>query len=196
MSSISVYDSHTMDINKYPRLNYKITDIVLITLYMNLTELKKIIECYTQAYHHHNECKDYYFYFEFFIDDHNKLSHTYNAKQIIQIMKEIEFQIRSNHHQPENVTLFLKRQNPLHIILFYYLKNKEFFEKCIQELEKAKLFHTQGKSFTTKFTTPFDFYRLNQSNMYNALELFEIFTYSQYLLKNKIKKHLPFPKYI
>ena len=198
MNSIHVYDNYQMDINKYPRkeLNFRITDIVLITFFMNLDQLKKIIKCYEDAYYHHNECKEYYFYFEFTLENNDKLKKSYHAKDLIHLMKTIQFEINTHYHDPNYLKLYLRRQPPLDIILYFYLKNKEFFGQLIQDLEKAKIAYFQGKNYNVKFNIPNDFYDYKQSNMYNALELFEIYTYSQHLIKNKIKKNLPLPKYL
>ena len=196
--SINIYDNYQIDINKYPRnnLQYRITDIVLITFFMNCEQILKIIKCYEEAYYHHNECKEYFFYFEFLLEDNNKLRKNYSAKELIHLMKTIEFGINSNKHNNQQLKLYLKRNPPIDIILYFYLRNKEYFQQLLNDLEKAKIAYFQGKNYNIKFNIPHDFYDYKQSNMYNALEIFEIYSYSQYLLKNKIKKNLPIPKYL
>lgn len=196
--TINIYDNYQIDVNKYPRndLKYRINDIILITFFMNIDQLSKIIKCYEEAYYHHNECKDYFFHFEFLFEDNNKLRKNYSAKELIHLMKNIEFGINSTKQNAQQFKLYLRRHPPLDIILYFYLRNKEYFQQLLDDLEKAKIAYFQGKNYNIKFNIPQDFYDYKQSNMYNALEIFEIYSYSQYLLKNKIKKNLPIPKYL
>ena len=196
--SINIYDNYQIDINKYPRnhLQYRITDIILITFFMNCEQLSRIIKCYEDAYYHHNECKEYYFYFEFLLEDNNKLRKNYSAKELIHLMKNIEFGINNNKNNNEQLKFYLRRNPPIDIILYFYLRNKEYFQQLLNDLEKAKISYFQGKTYNIKFNIPQDFYDYKQSNMYSALEIFEIYSYSQYLVKNKIKKNLPIPKYL
>jgi len=198
MEKINVYDNYDIDLNKYPRkeLNYRITDIILITMMMNIQQLNKINNCYQEAYNSYNEVKDYYFTFHFPIS--NTLNKkTYSAKEIITIMKEINFNIQQYKNNLNHLQHYLKYKcNPLDVTLFFYLKNKEFFENLINDIEKAKISYFQGRNYSIKFNIPTDFYNYKQSNLYSALELFEIYSYSQYLVKNKIIKNLPLPKYL
>lgn len=196
--SINIYDNYQIDINKYPRnhLQYRITDIILITFFMNCEQLSRIIKCYEDAYYHHNECKEYYFNFEFLLEDNNKLRKNYSAKELIHLMKNIEFGINNNKNNNEQLKFYLRRNPPIDIILYFYLRNKEYFQQLLNDLEKAKISYFQGKTYNIKFNIPQDFYDYKQSNMYSALEIFEIYSYSQYLVKNKIKKNLPIPKYL
>ena len=108
-------------------------------------------------------------------------------------MKEINYNLNLNQN---NIKKYLYHCDQLDVILYFYLKNKEFFEKLFKDLENAKIFYFQGRNFSIKFDVPLDFYNHRQSNIYSALELFEIYTYSQYLVKNKIIKNLPLPKYL
>jgi hypothetical protein len=198
MDKLNIYDNYTIDLNKYPRkeLNYRITDIVLITLFSHIQQIKKICNCYQEAYNSYNEVKDYYFTFHFPIS--NTLNRkTYSAKEIITIMKEINFNIQQYQYNTNQLEHYLKyKNNPLDVTLFFYLKNKEFFEKLINDLEQSKIFYFQGRNYSIKFDVPYDFYNYKQSNLYSALELIEIYSYSQYLVKNKIIKNLPLPKYL
>jgi hypothetical protein len=43
---------------------------------------------------------------------------------------------------------------------------------------------------------PADFYNNIKPTIYNALELIEIYTYTNFLINKKIIKELPFPKYL
>ena len=76
MEKLNIYDNYTIELNKYPRkeLNYRITDIILITFMMNLQQLNRLNKCYQEAYNSYNEVKDYYFTFHFTI------SETFNKK--------------------------------------------------------------------------------------------------------------------
>ena len=65
-----------------------------------------------------------------------------------------------------------------------------------ETLEKAKLSYFQGKEYNSKFDIAQDFYNQKITCNYSALELLEIYTYTQYLLKRKIKLDLPMPKYL
>lgn len=197
MEQLSVYDNYTIDLNKYPRkdLKFRISDIVLITFMMNLEQLKKICNCYNEAYTSYNECKEYYFILNFNVKD-TLFKKNYSAKEIITLMKEINFNIQKNKNDINELKKYLNNCYVLDIILYFYLKNKEFFEKLIKDLEKAKISYFQGRNYSIKFDVPIDFYNYKQSNLYSALELFEIYTYSQYLVKNKIIKNLPLPKYL
>lgn len=196
--TINIYDNYQIDLKKYPRnlLEYRITDILLITFFMNSEQLRRIIQCYEDAYYHHNECKEYFFYFEFLLEDNNYLKKNYSAKELIHLMKNIEYGINLNKTNIQQLKLFLRRNPPIDIILYFYLRNKEYFQQLLNDLEKAKIFYFQGKNYSIKFNIPQDFYDYKQSNMYSALEIFEIYSYSQYLVKNKIKKNLPVPKYL
>lgn len=193
MEQLNIYDNYSIDLNKYPRkeIKHRITDIVLITFIMNLEQLKKICKCYNEAYTSYNDCKEYYFFLNFKVDD-IILKRNYSAKDIISLMKEINFNLRLNQN---NVKNYLNSCDKLDIILYFYLKNKEFFEKLFKDLENAKMFYFQGRNYSIKFDIPYDFYNYKQSNLYSALELFEIYTYAQYLVKNNIIKNLPLPKY-
>lgn len=189
MEKINVYDNYNINLNKYPRKDIKcnICDIVLITFFMNIEKLKKICKSYNESYSSYNDCKEYYFLMEFEYEN-KKLKKNYSAKEIIQLMKEINFDIQIKNN--------LKKYEKLDLILYFYLKNKEFFEKLFDDLEKANIFYFQRRDYSIKFDVPYDFYNYRQSNVYSALELFEIYKYSQYLIKNKIKKNLPLPKYL
>ena len=189
-NSLNIYDNYEIELNKYPRkeIKHRICDIVLITFFMNMEKLKKICKCYNEAYTNYNECKDYYFLMDF--DDNGiKLKKNYSAKEIINLMQDINFSIKENSN-------YLKKYNKIDLILYFYLKNKFYFEKLFEDLNKANQFYFQGRNYTINFSIPTDFYNYKQSTSYTALELFEIYKYSQYLIKNKINKELPLPKYL
>lgn len=196
MSKFQVYGDYYIDIDKYPRKkeSERINDIILITFFMNQDYLKKISKCYDDAIRNHNECKEYFFLFQFKIGEMN-LKKNYSAREIIQIMKNINFLISTNG----NINLvsdMLKKMNRLDVILYFYLKNREIYMNVFECLEKAKISYFQGKEYNVKLYVPQDFYDFNQNINYSALELIEIYTYSQQLVKKKIIKNLPMPKYL
>ena len=156
--------------------------------------LKKISMCYKEAYQNYNECKDYFFLFEFSIES-LKLKKNYEAREIINIMKDINFLISSSNNI-EVLQQQLKRKNRLDVILYFYLKNKDHYMNIFESLEKAKIAYFQGKEYQVKFDINQDFYSYKQAQIYSALELIEIYVYTQYLLKRKIKLDLPIPKYL
>tara|TARA_B100001173_G_scaffold287888_1_gene276604 strand:+ start:134 stop:730 length:597 start_codon:yes stop_codon:yes gene_type:complete len=196
MNQLHVYGDYYINLDKYPRKNDKerINDIILITFFMNQEYLKKISKCYDEAFKNYNECKEYFFLFQFKIGDMN-LKKNYNAIEIIQIMKDINFLISSNNNI-NLVSNMLKRMNRLDVILYFYLKNREIYMNIFECLEKAKISYFQGKEYNVKLYIPQDFYDFNQNSNYSGLELIEIYTYSQYLVKKKIIKNLPMPKYL
>ena len=114
----------------------------------------------------------------------------------LNILKLLFTKQENNKNNNEQLKFYLRRNPPIDIILYFYLRNKEYFQQLLNDLEKAKISYFQGKTYNIKFNIPQDFYDYKQSNMYSALEIFEIYSYSQYLVKNKIKKNLPIPKYL
>jgi hypothetical protein len=195
-NQLHVYGDYYIDYNKYPRKDEKsrIIDIMLINYFMYEEYLKKISMCYKDAYQNYNECKDYFFLFEFSIES-LKLKKNYEAREIINIMKDINFLISSSNNI-EVLQQQLKRKNRLDVILYFYLKNKDHYMNIFESLEKAKIAYFQGKEYQVKFDINQDFYSYNQAQIYSALELIEIYVYTQYLLKRKIKLDLPIPKYL
>lgn len=195
-NQLHVYGDYYIDYSKYPRKDEKsrIIDIMLINYFMYEEYLKKISICYKDAYQKYNECKDYFFLFEFSIES-LKLKKNYEAREIINIMKEINFLISSSNNI-EILQQQLKRKNRLDVILYFYLKNKDHYMNIFESLEKAKIAYFQGKEYQVKFDINQDFYNYTQSQIYTALELIEIYIYTQYLLKRKIKLDLPIPKYL
>ena len=84
---------------------------------MNLQQLNKINNCYQEAYNSYNEVKDYYFTFHFKISETlNKK--TYSAKEIITIMKEINFNIQNYQNNINQIQHYLKYKcHPLDVTL-------------------------------------------------------------------------------
>ena len=195
-NQLHIYGDYYINFNKYPRKDEKsrIIDIMLINYFMHEEYLKKVSICYKDAYMNYNECKDYYFIFEFKIEKLT-LRKNYEAREIINIMKNINFLITTTNNL-ELIQQQLKKLNRLDIILYFYLKNKDHYMNIFESLEKAKLAYFQGKEFQVKFDSNQDFYNYKQSQIYSALEIIEIYVYTQYLLNRKIKLDLPIPKYL
>lgn len=196
MNQLHVYGEYYIEFDKYPRKdeNTRINDIILITYFMHEEYLKKIANSYIEAYRNYNDCKDYFFVFQFKIDK-LQLKKNYEAREIINIMQNINFILSSSTNIIDTQNK-LKRLNRLDVILYFYLKNKDNYMYIFETLEKAKLSYFQGKEYNSKFDIAQDFYNQKITCNYSALELLEIYTYTQYLLKRKIKLDLPMPKYL
>ena len=78
--SITVFDNHSLELNKYPRFytDKETTDKIIITFYMNEEYLKSLSSSYENAIKYHNECKEYFYMFKF-----GKESRNYNTKNIL-----------------------------------------------------------------------------------------------------------------
>lgn len=196
MEKLHIYGDYYINFDKYPRKNEqsRISDSMLITYFMHEEFLKKIAKSYIEAYRNYNECKDYFFLFHFKIDK-LELKKNYEAREIIKIMQDINLIITS-YGNIVDIQNKLKRLNRLDVILYFYLKNKDNYMNIFESLEKAKIAYFQGKEYNVKFDSIFDFYKFQNSQNYTALELIEIYSYTQYLLKRKIKLALPIPKYL
>jgi hypothetical protein len=196
MDKLHVYGDYYINFDKYPRKNEqsRISDSMLITYFMHEEFLKKISKSYIEAYRNYNECKDYFFLFQFKIDK-LELKKNYEAREIIKIMQDINLIITS-YGNIIDIQNKLKRLNRLDVILYFYLKNKDGYMNIFESLEKAKIAYFQGREYNVKFDSIFDFYKFQNNQTYTALELIEIYSYTQYLLKRKIKLALPIPKYL
>ena len=64
--SITVFDNHSLELNKYPRFytDKETTDKIIITFYMNEEYLKSLSSSYENAIKYHNECKEYFYVFK------------------------------------------------------------------------------------------------------------------------------------
>jgi D-glycero-alpha-D-manno-heptose-7-phosphate kinase len=65
-----------------------------------------------------------------------------------------------------------------------------------QILETAKKAYFESRDFSYRIIIPNDFYDNITPKIYNAIELMEIYSYTNYLVKRKIIKDLPIPKYL
>ena len=196
MNELQIYGDYYIKYDKYPRKDetMRINDIILITYFMHEEYLKKIANSYIESYRNYNDCKDYFFVFHFKIDK-LQLKKNYEAREIINIMQNINL-ILSSSSNINDIQYKLKRLNRLDVILYFYLKNKDNYMYIFETLEKAKIAYFQGKEYNAKFDIAQDFYNQKKSINYSALELIEIYIYAQYLLKRKIKLDLPIPKYL
>lgn len=189
---IIVYDNFKIDIIKYPRINTdkEKTDIVIIIFLMHEDYLKKIAESLEKSLKYYQECKEYYFIFNF-----NKENKKYSAQDIILLYKNTTDFFRSN----SNITIqlsYLKNMQKIDIIFYFYLKNKDFYLSLYESLEHAKKSYFERRDYSYKISPPTDFFNKIFEKTYSAIEIMELNAYTQYLVKRKIIKELPLPKYI
>lgn len=189
--SIIVYDEHSIELSKYPRMNSnkEITDKILITFFMNQEILKNLSISYEKAIKYHHECKDYFYVFK---------SKKYSAKDIIQMINYINDYYQKYMSNPENLLHFFKNSDPVDIHYYFYIKNIDFYMGIFRALEDGKKLFFKRQDFSYKVVPPMDFYgkHYKNGNIYSALELMEIHAYSQYLVKRRIIKELPSPIYL
>ena len=173
---ITVYDNYTIPFNKYPRKNTdkRETDIVIVTFLMHEDYLKKLSIAYSESIRFYNNCKEYFYIFKF-----QKEIKRYSAQDIILLMKITSF---------NNISLMDK-------VLYFYIKNKEFYTNLFESLEHAKKAYFERREYNYRIMPPIDFYDGLISKTYSALELMELNAYAQFLIQNKIICELPIPKY-
>lgn len=170
---ITVYDSYTMSIHKYPRLNND-CDKILITFLMHEDFLKKMAESYDKAITYYHDCKEYFYNFSF-----QGESKTYSANMILLLMKNIH-----------DIYLRLSRIDK---IFFFYMRNKIFFTQLFEAIDMAKSAYFQKRESNYIFAPPLDFYKGIPAQSYTGLELLEIHTFASYLTQRGIIKELPIP---
>jgi hypothetical protein len=189
---IVVYENYKISLNKYPRLNSEKekTDIIIITFLMHEDYLKKLSESFENALHYYNDCKEYYFVFNF-----NGIIKQYESQEIIRLIRNTNNFLRENQNQT-NQMKYLEQLLLIDQIFYFYIKNKNFYMDLYKNIEKAKKAFFERREFTYTINPPTDFYNHYIPKIYNASELFEIYSYTNYLVKNKIIKELPLPKYI
>jgi hypothetical protein len=192
--SITVFDNHTLELNKYPRFytDKEITDKIMITFFMNEEYLKNLSNSYENSIKYHNECKEYFYVFKS-ID--KKLVKKYSSKEIIQLINGINDFLRINNDIKKQIN-FLKNINKIDLIYYFYIKNNNFYMNLFKAVEQSKLLYFQSRDFTYIINPPIDFYNNKNSSIYSALEIMEIYAYTQYLISNKIIKELPEPIYL
>lgn len=192
--SITVFDNHTLELNKYPRFytDKEITDKIMIIFFMNEEYLKNLSSSYENSVKYHNECKEYFYVFKS-ID--KKIVKKYSAQEIIQLINGINEFLRINNDIKKQIN-FLKNINKIDLIYYFYIKNSNFYMNLFKAVEQSKLLYFQSRDFTYNVNPPIDFYNNKKGSVYSALEIMEVYAYTQYLISNKIIKELPQPIYL
>ena len=192
INEITVYDNYKMNLLKYPRINTekKNTDIIIIIFLMNQNFLINLDKAFSDSLKFYHDCKEYYYIFSF----NKEIKKKYSAKDIITLFKNMSDYFRENNNI-NNQMKYLKTISKIDSILYFYIKNRDFYINLYDSLENAKNAYFERRDYSYRIIPPIDFYDIH-SNIYNALELIEIYTYSNYLINKKIIKELPFPKYI
>lgn len=192
--SITVFDNHSLELNKYPRFytDKETTDKIIITFYMNEEYLKSLSNSYENAIKYHNECKEYFYVFKS-VD--KKIVKKYSAQEIIQLINGINDFLRINNDIKKQM-IFLKNIDKTDLLYYFYIKNSSFYMNLFKAVEQSKLLYFQSRDFTYNVNPPIDFYFNKKGNVYSALEIMEIYAYTQYLVSNKIVKELPQPIYL
>jgi hypothetical protein len=189
---ITVYDDYKINLCKYPRINTEkeYTDIIIIIFLTHEDFLKKLSISFEDSLKYYHECKEYYYIFNF-----NKIIRKYSAQEIMLLIKNTNDYFREN----TNINIQLKYLNNLLLIdqiFYFYIKNKNFYINLFEALEDAKKAYFERRDYSYRIIPPTDFYTNITPKIYNAIELMEIYSYTNYLVKRKIIKDLPIPKYL
>jgi hypothetical protein len=189
---ITVYDDYKINLYKYPRLNTEKenTDVIIIIFLMHEDFLKKLAISYENSLKYYHECKEYYYIFNF-----NKIIRKYSAQEIMLLIKNTNDFLKEN----PKINVQMKYLNDLLLIdqiFYFYIKNKDFYVNLYHALEDAKKAYFERRDFSYRIIPPVDFYNNIKPKIYNAIELMEIYSYTNYLVKRKIIKDLPIPKYL
>lgn len=189
---IIVYDDYKISLYKYPRNNTdkRETDIIITIFLMHEDYLKNLAKSYENAVKFYHQCKEYFYVFNF-----NNETTKYSAQDIIILTNETTSYFRDN----PNIKLQLQYlSNLLKIdqIFYFYIKNKDFYINLYESLEHAKQSYFERRDYNYRIVPPIDFYNKLLPKTYSALELMELNSYSNYLVKNKIICKLPNPIYI
>ena len=189
---ITVYDDYKVNLYKYPRINTEkeYTDIIIIIFLTHEDFLKKLAKSFDDSLKYYHECKEYYYVFNF-----NKIIRKYSAQEIMLLIKNTNDYFREN----TNINIQLKYLNNLLLIdqiFYFYIKNKNFYINLFEALEDAKKAYFERRDYSYRIIPPTDFYTNITPKIYNAIELMEIYSYTNYLVKRKIIKDLPIPKYL
>ena len=192
---IIVYDNHEISLNKYPRKNTdkEKTDIIIIIFLMNEEFLKSVAASFENSLKFYHECKEYYYIFKFNKD--LSTAKKYSAKEIILLINNTNEFFRNNSNI-EIQKRFLKTMLDIDIIFYFYLKNKDFYLNLIESIEHAKKAYFERRDYSFRIVPPIDFYSGIFPQIYSAIELMELNSYAQHLIKRKIIQNLPKPKYI
>jgi hypothetical protein len=189
---IVVYDDYKISLLKYPRMNTdkEYTDIIIIIFLMHEDFLKKLAISFENSLKYYYECKEYYYIFNF-----NKIIRKYSAQEIMVLIKNTNDFLQQN----TKIDVQIKYLNQLLLIdqiFYFYIKNKNFYIDLYNALEDAKKAYFERRDFSYRIIPPIDFYSNIAPKIYNAIELMEIYSYTNYLIKKKIIKDLPIPKYL
>ena len=189
---IVVYDKYEIELNKYPRINHEKskTDIIIIIFLMHEDYLKKLAFSFSEAVKFHNECKEYFYIFNF-----NKIIRKYSAQDIIFIVNKTNEYFLENNNREKQIAYFNNLQY-IDQIFYFYIKVKDFYLLLYKNMESAKKAYFERRDYSYKISPPQDFYTGIGYHVYNALELMEINAYAQYLIQRKIIKDLPTPLYV
>jgi hypothetical protein len=191
-NEIIVYDDYKINLYKYPRSNTEKehTDIIIIIFLMHEDFLKKLAISFEDSMKYYHQCKEYYYIFNF-----NKIIKKYSAQEIILLMKNTNDYLRDNF-KVENQMKYLNNMLLIDQIFYFYIRNKDFYINLYDALEDAKRAYFERRDFSYRIIPPNDFYTGITPKIYNAIELMEIYSYTNYLVGKKIIKDLPLPKYL
>ena len=194
---INVYDDYNIELGRYPRINTdkETTDKIIITCLMHQDKLEKMSIAYQESIRYHNECKEYYFTFR---SMSNNTIKKYSASDVMGLITMIN-DFFSGEKNIKKQLSYIKRCNPIDIVFYFYLKNKDFFINLFTTIEEAKNSYLSGRDLMYKISPPVDLYGKSISkmkNVYNAQELLEINAYAQFLIRNNIVKNMPNPVYL
>jgi hypothetical protein len=190
---IPVYDSFTIDLDKYPRTRSvkENTDKVMVQFLMNQEMLEKVAKSYGNAVTFYNECKEYFYVFQSF---NKKMFKKFSAQEIIQLVNSTNT-FMNQQRNPLRQMEYLRKMNRMDMYYYLIIRNRDFYLELFLNIQDAKHAYFQRREVNYKFNPPFDFYGdisiLGQ--VYHSQELLEINAYVQFLLKNKIYKELPEP---
>ena len=193
--NIIVYDNYEISLYKYPRKNTdkEKTDIMIIIFLMHEDFLKNLAKSFENSLKFYYECKEYFYVFKFNNDLKN--ARKYSAQDIISLYNNTNDFFRNNH----NINIqkrYLNNMYPMDQIFYFYLKNKDFYLNLYESLEHAKKAYFERRDYLYRIIPPIDFYNNILTQNYNAIELMELNSYAQYLIKRKIIQDLPKPKYM
>ena len=173
---IIVYDDYKINLYKYPRTNStkEKTDIIIIIFLMHEDFLKKLAYSYDNALTYYNQCKEYYYIYNF-----NKIIKKYSAIEIILLMK------KCNELYP-NIDL-MNSIDHIDIIYYFYIKNRDFYLNLYKSMEHAKKSYFERREYNYRIIPSADFYSKIGSQTYSAIELMELNAYTHYLIQKSEK---------
>ena len=113
-----------LDITKYPRINSdkEYTDNVIYIFLIHKIFLEKLVESVEKAKKYFNECKDYYFTFNF---PYTNIKKTYSGKDICSLMN-----INSIH---------LPKLPKIDQLYYIYYRNRNFYMNLFKSIEYSKI---------------------------------------------------------